>query len=387
MPYTMIHVQRKTSPEEKVAFQAIVDARRENFNHMFKGTRLAMGELRIKEAAQAMNEVVKGFKNCAGKQASVPAAPPASVQAGGQAAGESGAVMDFIRSCTGAVHLDEIAKIAGDSFIHDLVKEITPFAGIVASGGKLAKAVAEVAQDCRHLYKFEHYKSAFLPGDATAAADAVQHIIKVNAGRHSVDIAQHSVAFAAKITGALGDGGALSTPAVGLTSALVSMARDLTVLAMEIQEMNAGNARLSTPETLDITVFKECPILGCYLLACSNTSDVANLCLSDIGDEHWMDKLEALKKSNMEPLLGVAKKAIEESRVQLGGLESDKGMHSDPGFVAKKKAQLLQMAKQKDGSAAVADISSGASCGSWFTDAPDFMTAEEAVDKEALASQ
>lgn len=42
-------------------------------------------------------------------------------------------------------------------------------------------------------------------------------------------------------------------------------------------DMRAGNKRLAAPSTLNLTVFKECPILGCYLLTCADTSAVANM--------------------------------------------------------------------------------------------------------------
>ena len=49
------------------------------------------------------------------------------------------------------------------------------------------------------------------------------------------------------------------------------------------QAMKAGNRRLYSPNSLDLTVFQDCPVLGCYMLTCSDTSLVANFFVADPG--------------------------------------------------------------------------------------------------------
>jgi hypothetical protein len=111
---------------------------------------------------------------------------------------------------------------------------------------------------------------------------------------------------------------------------------------MNIKDMRAGNARLAKPATLDLTVFGECPILGCYLLTCADTSTVANFFVADIGLPGWMDRVEALKRKQMDPLLKIASKAIDASPLQLEGLGSNKGTHVKKGFFAGIKSKVAK---------------------------------------------
>jgi hypothetical protein len=106
--------------------------------------------------------------------------------------------------------------------------------------------------------------------------------------------------------------------------------------------MRAGNKRLATPDTLDLTVFNDCPILGCYLLTCADTSAVANMFVADIGLPGWMKRVEDMKKKQMDPLLKIATKNITSSRLQLEGLSSDKGTHTKKGYFAQIKSKALK---------------------------------------------
>ena len=91
---------------------------------------------------------------------------------------------------------------------------------------------------------------------------------------------------------------------------------------------------------LDASVFGECPILGCYLLTCSDTSSVINMFIADIGLPGWMDRVETLKKKKMDPMLKIAKTAIKSSRLQLEGLQSNKGTINQKGFFASIKSKV-----------------------------------------------
>jgi len=113
-------------------------------------------------------------------------------------------------------------------------------------------------------------------------------------------------------------------------------------LGLDIKDMRAGNKRLAAPNSLDLMVFNECPILGCYLLTCADTSAVANMFIADIGLPGWMDKVELMKKRQMDPMLKIATRNIGSSRLQLEGLGGDKGTHAKKGFFAGIKSKALK---------------------------------------------
>ena len=52
--------------------------------------------------------------------------------------------------------------------------------------------------------------------------------------------------------------------------------------------------------------------------------------------------LEAIKKKQMDPMLKIATKNIESSRMQLEGLSADKGTHSKKGFFAGVKSKAMK---------------------------------------------
>ena len=146
------------------------------------------------------------------------------------------------------------------------------------------------------------------------------------------------MATGGKLAGLFADLGTGTTAGIGMANALAGLGLKLYALGIDMKDMRAGNKRLDTPATLDASIFADCPILGCYLLTCADTSSVANLFIADIGLPGWMDRVEQLKKQKMDPLLKIASKAIDTSHLQLEGLQSNKGTHVKKGFFARIKA-------------------------------------------------
>ena len=123
------------------------------------------------------------------------------------------------------------------------------------------------------------------------------------------------------------------------------------------QELIEGNKILENPSQLDLKVFKASPLLGCYLLTCSDTSSVINFSLAEIGTPGWMDKVEKMKKKGFDTLVKLATKEITSSRLYLDGLKSDKGTHSEMGFINRKLTENFKTVREfKEG---VEDLGAG----------------------------
>lgn len=146
-----------------------------------------------------------------------------------------------------------------------------------------------------------------------------------------------------KVAGVFADFGTGTTVGVGVASALASLGLKLAALGVDIRDMWAGNRRLAKPDTLDLTVFEECPILGCYLLICADTSQVINFFLPEFGLPGWTQRLEEVKRKKMDPLLGIAATAIRDSRLQLDGLSSTKGVYMAKGHFAQIKSKAVKL--------------------------------------------
>jgi hypothetical protein len=120
-----------------------------------------------------------------------------------------------------------------------------------------------VVEDGHNLYKQAERREGFRPGDPSAACDAVKTLIQRDLAKHSVDVARQALATGSKIAGACVDLGTGTNAAIGTANALAGLGLQLFALGIDIKDMRAGNARLKRPDTIDHTVFEECPILGC----------------------------------------------------------------------------------------------------------------------------
>lgn len=322
-----------------IGFAEIKRARERNVSAMFRGTQLKLGAKPLSKVLKSVDAKVKDAKRLAAGAKGTRAASGVSGVATSAMAEQ---VRDFIKACADVADIGAIAEAIGAEALADMVAELVPLVGIFKSGKDMVAAGAKVAVEAHNLYRFGSYKSGFLSGDPAAAADAVKVIIERDLAKHSINLARHSAATGLKIAGAFVDFGTATTVAVGVANSVAALALELAVLGMEIKELRAGNAVLKGDQAITVAVFTECPILGCYLLTCSDTSTVANMFVADIGLPGWMDKVELLKKKKMDPLLKIATAAINASRLQLENLSQDKGTHQAPGFFASKKKSAMK---------------------------------------------
>jgi hypothetical protein len=325
--------------EEFRAMGELAKARRQLVVNMFSGTQLKFGSKSKLSTAKKLLSSGKSIKSAGSKLAKGGKEASQTVT---NVPGMKDAVENFIVECADVHNIQEVIEAITGEVLHNLVTEITPILGIVSSGVKLAKAGKAVAEDGYHLYKSDYYKGGFRMGDPAAAAEAIQDIIKRDLAKHSVQLGQQTLATGAKIGGLFADFGTATTAGIGLANSLASLGLMLFGLGLDIKDMRAGNKRLAAPNTLDLTVFNECPILGCYLLTCADTSAVANMFIADIGLPGWMDRIETMKKKQMDPMLKIATKDIMNSHLQLEGLSSNKGTHSKPGFFSGIKSKAIK---------------------------------------------
>ncbi|MFA6231086.1 MAG: hypothetical protein WC617_13075 [Rhodanobacter sp.] len=324
---------------EFMALAELAKARRQLVVNMFGGTKLVFGRSGQLSTAKSLLSTGKSVKTSVSKAAKSGSSTANTVAT---LPGMKEAFENFMVECADVDNIGDVMEAIGGEVLHNLIAEVTPYLGIVTSAVKLAKAGKAVATDGYNLYKSTDYKRGFRMGDPYAAAEAIQLIIKRDLAQHSVKLAQQTVATGAKIGGVFADFGTGTTAAIGVANTLASLGLQLFSLGLDIKDLRAGNKRLAQPNALDLTVFNESPILGCYLITCADTSAVANMFVADIGLPGWMDRVEAMKKNQMEPLIKIASKNIASSRLQLEGLTSDKGTHVKKGFFAGVKSKALK---------------------------------------------
>lgn len=327
----------KYSTLAKAEYEALAmlkEARRNAISSMFTGTKLCFGKGKITSAArdvadegyEVFREAKKVREALGGNPDSWSAFAPTEIKSKAD---------DFLATCADVDGIDDVLTAITSEALHDLVKEIQPVFGIAAGGANVIEAARKVRDEAKMIYNQDHYRTGFRPGDPQAAADSVMQILRRELTKGSIDLTRHSASTGSKIAGLFVDLGTASNLAISVANAVAGLGLALFQLGLEIKDLKAGNRRLETPQTLSADVFNECPILGCYLLTCSDTSTVANFFLSDIGMPGWQERFEEMKRTKMDPLLKVASTAIQDSRLQLEGLACDKGMyHASPGFFA-----------------------------------------------------
>jgi len=316
-------------------------ARLQALNAMFTGTQLKFGTKSAVSAVAGMAKNGKTIASGARKLAKGGGAAASTASSATSSSGTMSMVTDFIKGCADVSGLDHVAEAIGLEAMENLVQEVIPFVGIVNSARKLASATKAVVDDAHSLYKSAEWTEGALPGDPVAACEAVKSLIKRDLGKHSIQMAQQAASTGGKLAGILGDGGTGTTVAIGIANAAASLGLQLFYLGLDIKDLRAGNRRLAKPNSLDSTVFNECPILGCYLLTCTDTSNIVNLLVEDIGSPGWMNRVEVMKRTQLDPLLKIATKNITASRLQLDGLSANKGTFAQPSFFASVKSKAL----------------------------------------------
>jgi hypothetical protein len=323
---------KPSAPLSKAEFTAmgtIARARRDNLDTMFKGARVVYGKESLKELGSECQGAAKDIHEHAAKLFGGAKSLGGGVQA---------RVLEVITQTVGVENFQVVVDIAGPVIASELVKQMTPWIGLIYSGGKAAQAWKEVVDQARHHLKFDAYRRDIIPGDPQLACDAVKVILERNIARDTVTATIETTAFATKALATIGDfGTGTATTVVGLASAMASLAVQLTQLGIDIRELRAGNRFLKEPGSIDKRIFSACPLVGSYLIAYSPSSMLLNFFVADMGLPGWMDKIESFQKRSLDPLVDVAVKQIERSRISLTGFQTGKGFVADKSFGDKLK--------------------------------------------------
>jgi hypothetical protein len=308
------------------AMAAIAKARKDNLQTMFAGATIVYGKASAAGSAKSIVSAGKTIYTNTKTLLSAGGTAANAASSGGLRAQAQQLIMDAV----GVDQISDLIEVITSSALEELVKEMIPYVGIIFSSYKAANAWKAVVDQARKELGWDAYTGFVLPGDPLAACAGVKTILKRNIARDTVQATIQTAAVASKIAGLAGDfGSGATTTVIGLASGLASLAVELTQLGIDIREMRAGNKRLAKPDSLDKTIFRECPLVGSYLMAYSPTSMVLNFFVADIGLPGWMDKIELFKKQGLDPILEVAEAQITRSRISITGFNTGKGVVAD----------------------------------------------------------
>jgi hypothetical protein len=319
-------ISKPLSNAEFGAMAALSKARKENLKVMFGGAKIVYGKTAAAGSAKSIVSAGGTVFSNTKKLISTGAKVATASDAGGLRAQAERLILETV----GVESLGDIIEVITNEAVEHLIKEMMPYVGIIFSSYKAGMAWKAVVQQARKELGWDAYTATVLPGDPLAACAAVRTILRRNIARDTVQATIQTTAVATKIAGLAGDfGSGATTTVIGLASGLATLAVELTQLGIDITEMRAGNRRLEKPDTLDRTIFPQCPLVGSYLVAYSPPSMLLNFFIADIGLPGWMDKIEKFKKEGLDPLVETAEEQIKRSRISITGVQSGKGVVAD----------------------------------------------------------
>ncbi len=257
------------------------------------------------------------------------------------------ALMDVLPGMIGAV-FTELGQHVTEQILNAIASAMSvlgaaaPGLGIVTSLGAIGKSAIPMLKDAHRRYQLRNVREGLADGDPAAAFTAVQRILRRDFHQHAISavhtVGGHTWGIAGNVllvveaVGAIPSLGASAVfvpvtafaGALGpLASAFAQLIQTLFVYGRNWKEMRRGNERLKDPATLDLTLFEDCPILGCYYLTCADTGTIVNMSYEEMGDAGWMDKVEQLEETALKPLLFRASRIIDEHSYRLKGIDGD----------------------------------------------------------------
>lgn len=305
------------TPEEIAAFGELRRANADNLKTLFRGK-----TLQVKDAKAASKTTVKDVVSAAKELKSAVSA----IKAGGtvtKAASDMDArklVTDFCGG-TSNVLAEHLGEVVG------AVSDLIPILGLAKTGISLVSKLSTIAQNSWLQYHdAERKRAAFAPGDPVAAFDAVMVCIGNETKEAAVDAAMIAAKLATDIAAQVATCGAASIAqkVTSAANAAGKLAKDLYLFARDAKEIEAAN-KLIMAEQFDLSLFKASPLLGCYVVCCSDWSALVAMSLYSYGKPGFKVEVESLKQK-ADPVIAKANHLIIAARYEVKGLVGLKGI-------------------------------------------------------------
>ncbi len=301
-------------PKELIARQEVARAVKENTKTMFLGQKLTVKTTKALSDLSSVRTSLQTFKKQVGQivSPSQAASPGLSQQ-----------VQSMVSSVLGGSAGAEVAHVLGAGFIGEIVTSVTPFVGALKSGASAISKWGSAAAGLWKRHKLNAAEGSFAAGDPAAAFEAIVRIQTREIHAYATEASIHTLAAGAKAAFTAADFGAVSGAALGAAETLAVMMQRLYLWARDCSEIEEAN-RLIAQGVFDLTLFKTCPLLGCYLIASSNTNAIINIAVGDYGRAGWKFEVEVMVK-NAQPVFDKARAVIQDSRFEIVGLSGMKG--------------------------------------------------------------
>jgi len=232
--------------------------------------------------------------------------------------GTSSSPGDFMKMahdlCGGMGSISEIGSYFSQFGVDlkQIAMDTTPIVSNIFSGTKVLLAWGKLCLAKYREYKIAQQSGFVMPGgDVAEAFKALQVLLNRQVWTEGVQAGMQTADFATRTALTFVDGGLASSVAVGAAFGIAKLLHKLSLLGREYAETRHAQRLLADPVNLGARIFSSYPLLGCYMLLCSDTNSVINIVRAGrmrqnairFGDLAWKQQVEWIKKNNLDPVL------------------------------------------------------------------------------------
>ncbi|WP_254512683.1 hypothetical protein [Anatilimnocola floriformis] len=264
---------------------------------------------------------------------------------GGAMGGGSGHASWFAQNLIPPEFFAEVMQVIMSelpTFMKDLAASLTPFVGVIASGGGALASACKTARDQYRMHEARVHKERSLAVDEPARAmEGLLRILERERDANGARTAIGTAEFTGKLAGVLADGGTATNAAIGLAASAANLALLILEIVRDVQEKAAANKLMASPLGVNSQLFAASPVTGAYLICCAPTSVLVNTVFDRFFQSGWKGDVERTVQKHIAPLQEQARRVIHEHRFWINGLQNF------PGVLSVNKKKLDEMAARK----------------------------------------
>lgn len=201
-----------------------------------------------------------------------------------------------------------------------IAESVLPIVSNITSGAKMLLAWGSAALARYREWSTSTHSHAIAEGDMREAFKALALLLDRQTTAATIQATIQTADFATRTAMSFVDFGAASGTLVSAVSTLSKFVHKLYLVGREYGETRHARRLLSDPGKLDFSLFSAYPLMGCYMLVCSDLSELIVMTRDEamkngvsFGSDGWMDDVEVMKKDHIDPILEAAARLIYKS--------------------------------------------------------------------------
>ena len=218
--------------------------------------------------------------------------------------------------------------------LHDIYLEAVPFVGPAKSAGKAFVGYSKAILARYHAYSWEKSNAeTFAANGASDAFDAVLNVIAIQANRTAANATVDLVTAGAQTGGVFLDGGTATGAAIAVGNRLAKFIITMQVFINDYKEMTKANEVMKSwsegGSQSVVELFKTCPLLGCFVLHCCDTSAIFNGVSDQLGYAGFVSEVNSQHKK-ARAVKDAAYGFITVSKFEIAGMPKLARAETDP---------------------------------------------------------